>query len=84
VYFQKDYNLFKLEIISKRNYRKHPTLYRWKMTLLNGQWINKEVRGKELKNFQKQMKIITVYQILCATKTILRNFVASITLKKSE
>jgi hypothetical protein len=30
------------------------------------------------------MKIITVYQILCATKTILRNFVASITLKKSE
>jgi hypothetical protein len=84
VYFLKDLNLFKLEINSKRNCRKHPTLYRWKMSLLNDQWINKEVRGKELKNFQKQMKIITVYQILCATKTILRNFVASITLKKSE
>jgi hypothetical protein len=53
------------------------------MTLLNDQWINKEVRGKELKNFQKQMKIITAYQICCATKTILRIFVASSTLKKS-
>jgi hypothetical protein len=75
VYFQKDHNLFKLEINRKRNYRKHPTLYRW--------WSNKEVKGKELKTFQKQMNIITAYQILCAT-TILRNFVASSTLKKSE
>jgi hypothetical protein len=54
------------------------------MSLLNDQWINKEVRGKELKNCQKQMKIITAYQILCATTTILRNLVASNTLKKSE
>jgi hypothetical protein len=34
------------------------------MTLLNDQWINKEVMGKELKNFQKQMKIRTGYEII--------------------
>jgi hypothetical protein len=41
-----DYNVIKLEINSKRNYRKYSNIWRLNDTLLKNQWITEEIRGR--------------------------------------
>jgi hypothetical protein len=41
-----DYNVIKLEINSKRNYRKYSNIWRLNDTLLKNQWVTEEIRGR--------------------------------------
>jgi hypothetical protein len=42
-YIRSDHNEIKLEFNSKRNYRKYPNTWRQSNTLLNDQWVIKEI-----------------------------------------
>jgi hypothetical protein len=67
------HNVLKLELNNKRNYRKYSNTWRLNSTLLNGQWVIKEIRGKIKKFLESNKNENKTYKNLWDTaKTVLR------------
>jgi hypothetical protein len=59
-----DHKRIKLGLDNKRNHRKYSNTCRLNNTLLNGWWVNKEIREKIKKVLQSNANENTTYQNL--------------------